>query len=121
MAVRFTRKLRYQRYTLVLLVIALTLLGVLIAFAPLTSISYWGIDIYTFRAAAKAIALGEDPYYEPNILRFADGVTVGRIHNFAYAPFFGFILRPLAWLGPVPASRLWFNLAHQSHQLAIIP
>jgi hypothetical protein len=109
MAVRFTRKLRYQRYTLVLLVIALTLLGVLIAFAPLTSISYWGIDIYTFRAAAKAIALGEDPYYEPNILRFADGVTVGRIHNFAYAPFFGFILRPLAWLGPVPASRLWFT------------
>ena len=109
MAVRFTRKLRYQRFTLVLLVIALTLLGVLIAFAPLTDISYWGIDIYTFRAAAKAIALGEDPYHEPNILRFADGVTVGRIHNFAYAPFFGFILRPLAWFGPIPASRLWFT------------
>jgi hypothetical protein len=109
MAVRFTRKLRYQRYTLALLVIALTLFGVLIAFAPLTNISYWGIDVYTFRAGAKAMALGENPYDEPNILRFADGVTVGRIHNFAYAPFFGFVLRPLAWFEPVPASRLWFT------------
>ncbi|MFC1975343.1 glycosyltransferase family 87 protein [Chloroflexota bacterium] len=82
----------------------------LIAFAPLTNITYWGIDVYTFRAGAKAIAIGENPYYESNILRFADGATVGNIHNFAYAPFFGFLLRPLVWFEPVPASRLWFAL-----------
>jgi hypothetical protein len=110
MAVRFTRKLRYQRYTLALLVIALTLFGVLIAFAPLTNISYWGIDVYTFRAGAKAMALGENPYDEPNILRFADGAEVGNIHNYLYAPYFAFALRPLVWFSPEAASRVWFTL-----------
>lgn len=105
---KITHRLRYRQRTLGLLGVAVVALGVLIAFAPLPQISYWGIDIYTFRAAAKAMALGENPYDEPNILRFADGATVGVIHNFVYAPFFGSILRPLAWFKPVPASRLWF-------------
>jgi hypothetical protein len=88
----------------------MTGLGVLLAKAPLTSISYWGIDIYTFRAAAKAIMMGADPYHEPNIVRFADGATIGNIHNYIYAPYFAFILRPLAWLSPETASRAWFAL-----------
>jgi hypothetical protein len=93
-----------------LLVVALIGLGIMLAQAPLTRIPFWGIDIYTFRAAAKAMMLGADPYYEANILRFADGVKVGNIHNFIYAPYFAFALRPLAWLSPESASRIWFAL-----------
>jgi hypothetical protein len=78
--------------------------------APLPEVSFWGIDVYTFRAAAKAMMVGEDPYYEPNILRFADGATVGNIHDYIYAPSFAFALRPLAWLSPENASRVWFAL-----------
>ncbi len=84
--------------------------GIMLAQAPLTRIPFWGIDTYTFRAAAKATMLGADPYYEPNILRFADGAKVGNIHNFIYAPYFAFALRPLAWLSPESASRVWFAL-----------
>jgi hypothetical protein len=93
-----------------LLLIALTGLGILLAVAPLTNISFWGIDIYTFRAAAKAMSSGADPYYEPHILRFSDGATVGNIHDYIYAPYFAFALRPLAWLSPEAASRVWFAL-----------
>lgn len=93
-----------------LLMIALIGLGALLVIAPLTSISFWGIDTYTFRAAAKAMMLGADPYHEPNILRFADGATVGNIHDYIYAPYFAFALRPLAWLAPEAASRVWFTL-----------
>lgn len=110
MTTTLTRKIRHQRHTLILLLLALIALGALIAFAPLTKISYWGIDIYTFRAAAKAMASGENPYHEPNILRFADGATVGNIHNYIYAPYFAFGLRPLTWLSPPTASKLWFAL-----------
>lgn len=62
-----------------LLVVALIRLGILLAKAPLTSISYWGIDIYTLRAAAKAMMMSADLYYDPDILRFADGATVGKV------------------------------------------
>lgn len=93
-----------------LLIVALIGLGILLANAPFTDISYWGIDIYTYRAAAKAMMMGADLYFEPNILRFADGVTVGNIHNFIYAPYFAFTLRPFAWLSPETASRVWFAL-----------
>ena len=110
MAAKLARRLRYQRHTLILLLAALALLGLLIAFAPLTTINYWGIDIYTFRAAARAMALNENPYEEANILRFADDVTVGNIHDYIYAPYFAFALRPLTWLSPETASRLWFIL-----------
>lgn len=108
MTLKLTRRLQHQRHILLLLITALVAFGLLIAFAPLTKINYWGIDLYTFRAGAKAMALGHTPYDEPNILRFADGAKVGVIHNFAYAPFFAYILRPLAWLKPEAASRLWF-------------
>jgi hypothetical protein len=104
------KRRRQPRPTLILLIIALAAFGLLIALAPLDKIDYWGIDLYTFRAGAKAMALGYTPYDEPNILRFADGATVGVIHNFAYAPYFALILRPLAWLPPAAASRVWFSL-----------
>jgi hypothetical protein len=94
----------------VLLVVALIGFGIMLAQAPLTRIPFWGIDVYTFRAAAKAMMVGADPYYEANILRFADGVKVGNIHNFIYAPYFAFATRPLAWLSPESASRVWFAL-----------
>jgi hypothetical protein len=93
-----------------LLVIALIGFGLMLAQAPLARIPFWGIDVYTFRAAAKAMMLGADPYYEANILRFADGAKVGNIHNFIYAPYFAFATRPLAWLSPESASRVWFAL-----------
>lgn len=95
---------------LLLLIIALIALGILLAVAPLTKISFWGIDIYTFRAAAKAMMMGADFYHTPNIPRFADGATVGNIHDYLYAPYFAFALRPLAWLSPEAASRVWFAL-----------
>jgi hypothetical protein len=104
------RRLKYRRHTLGLLGAALIIFGVLIAFAPLTNINFWGIDLYTFRAAAKALAWGANPYDEPNILRFADGAKVGNIHNYLYAPYFAFALRPLIWLSPEAASRVWFLL-----------
>jgi len=93
-----------------LLAITVMILAVLLAVAPLPRIPFWGIDIYTFRAAAKAMMVGADPYNALNIPRFADGATVGNIHNYLYAPYFAFALRPLAWLSPESASRIWFAL-----------
>jgi hypothetical protein len=105
-----TKRSQYQQRLVFLLLLALIAFALLVALAPLPGINFWGIDIYTFRSAAKAMMLGEDPYYEPNILRFADGVKVGNIHAYLYAPYFAFALRPLAWVSPEVASRLWFAL-----------
>lgn len=105
-----TRRLKHQRYTLALLFLALVAFGILVALAPLTKINFWAIDLYTFRAAAKAMQAGADPYAEPNIIHYADGAVVGNIHNYIYAPYFAFALRPLAWLSPAVASKLWFVL-----------
>jgi hypothetical protein len=104
------KRSQYQQRLVFLLLLALIAFALLVALAPLPGISFWGIDIYTFRSAAKAIMVGMDPYYEPNILRFADGVKVGNIHAYLYAPYFAFALRPLAWVSPEVASRLWFAL-----------
>jgi hypothetical protein len=102
--------MRHTSLRWLLLIVALIGLGVLLVNAPFADISYWGIDVYTYRAAAKAMMMGADPYFEPNILRFADGATVGNIHDYIYAPYFAFALRPLAWLSPETASRVWFPL-----------
>jgi hypothetical protein len=95
---------------LLLLIVALAGLLVLLAVAPLTRISFWAIDLYTFRAAARAMMFGADPYDVTNILRYAGDVEVGNIHNYLYAPYFALALRPLAWMPPETASRVWFSL-----------
>jgi hypothetical protein len=95
---------------LLLLAVAMAGLLILLAAAPLTRISFWAIDLYTFRAAARAMMVGADPYDVANIPRYAGDVEVGNIHNYLYAPYFALAMRPLAWLPPEAASRIWFAL-----------
>jgi hypothetical protein len=92
----------------VLLVVAAGALLGLIALAPLSDITQWGIDGNVFRAGAKALRLGESPYDEPTILRHADGGPLGNIHNFVYAPIFAWLLGPLGWFSAEVGLRLWF-------------
>jgi hypothetical protein len=97
-----------KRLQLILLVIAAGALLGLIMLAPLSNITQWGIDGNVFRAGAKALRLGQSPYEEPTILRYADGGPLGNIHNFVYAPIFAWLLGPLGWFSPEIGLRLWF-------------
>ena len=81
-----------------------------LASASLSDVPHWGIDLFTFRAAARAMMVGDSPYHEPNIIRHAAGSRVGNIHDYIYAPYFAFFSRPLTWLLPETAARVWFAL-----------
>ncbi len=107
--------LRHPRkiYNFIILTLAVTALVGLLLFAPLPTGGSWGWDVAIFRAGARALMQGQNPYLPANIPRFADGAQLATIPFYTYSPIFAVLVAPLAALPPWLAFRFWFlgNLA----------
>jgi hypothetical protein len=98
---------------MMVLILAIAALAGLLLFAPLPTGGSWGWDVAIFRAGARALLAGQNPYLPANIPLFADGAELATIPYYTYSPVFGALLAPLAALSPWLAFRAWFlgNLA----------
>jgi hypothetical protein len=102
-----------RRTNIIVLILAIAAMVVLLLFAPLPTGGSWGWDVAIFRAGARTLLAGQNPYLPANIPRFADGAELATIPYYTYSPVFGALVAPLAVLPPWLAFRAWFleNLA----------
>ncbi len=98
---------------LTLLILSTGALVALLAIYPFEQVQFWGWDVSVFRAGAKALLHGSNPYLAQNVVAFSDGAELASIPYFVYAPFFALLIAPLALVPPEVATRIWFvfNLA----------
>lgn len=98
---------------LILLMLAAAVLIALLSIYPFEQLQFWGWDVSVFRAGAKALLHGSNPYLAQNVVAFSDGAELASIPYFVYAPFFALLIAPLALVPPEIATRIWFvfNLA----------
>lgn len=99
-----------RRYALPVVLAALLLISIFSAalLIPLPQWPSWGWDVAVFRAGAKALIAGANPYTASNIPRFADQAELASIPYYTYSPFFAILIAPLTVLPPWFAFRLWF-------------
>jgi len=102
--------LRYPRRisNIIILTLSVAALVGLLLFAPLPTGGSWGWDVAIFRAGARALMQGQNPYLPANIPRFADGAQLATIPFYTYSPVFAALVAPLAALPPWVAFRFWF-------------
>ena len=64
------------------------LVMLMLAIVPVDQVEYWGIDIGYYRAAAKALRYGADPFVHENLYKYADGAHIDEVLGFTYTPLF---------------------------------